>query len=53
MSFVHTIYLENGYRFSIPDDDLADIAEKVTNYVSKQLRNYTASNIYGVTLVKV
>ena len=48
MSFVHTIYLENDYRFSIPDNDLADVAKKVTNYVSKQLRNYTASDIYGV-----
>lgn len=48
MSFVHTIYLENGYRFSIPDNDIADVAKKVTNYVSKQLRNYTASSIYGV-----
>lgn len=53
MSFVHTIYLENGYRFSIPDNDLADIAEKVTNYVSKQLRNYTASNIYGVAICEL
>lgn len=40
MSFVHTIYLENGYRFNIPDNDIANIAEKVANYVSKQLRNY-------------
>lgn len=35
MSFVHTIYLENGYRFSIPDNDLAEVAKKVTNYVRK------------------
>lgn len=48
MSFVHTIYLENGYRFNIPDNDIANIAEKIANYVSKQLRNYTASSIYGV-----
>lgn len=48
MSFVHTIYLENGYRFNIPDNDIANIAEKVANYVSKHLRNYTASSIYGV-----
>ena len=48
MSFVHTIYLENGYRFSIPDNDLADVAKKVTNYVSKQLRSYTAGDIYGI-----
>ena len=48
MSFVRTIYLENGYRFSIPDNDLADVAKKVTNYVSKQLRSYTASSIYGI-----
>lgn len=50
MSFVHTIYLENGYRFSIPDNDLADVAKKVTNYVSKQSRRYTytASDIYGI-----
>ena len=48
MSFVHTIYLENGYRFSIPDNDLADVAKKVTNYVSKQFRRYTASDIYGI-----
>lgn len=27
MSFVHTIYLENGYRFSVPDNDLVDVAE--------------------------
>ena len=48
MSFVHTIYLENGYRFSIPDNDIADVAKKVTNYVSKQVGRYTASDIYGV-----
>ena len=48
MSFVHTIYLENGYRFNIPDNDLADVAKKVTNYVSKQFRHYTASDIYGI-----
>lgn len=48
MSFVHTIYLENGYRFSVPDNDLADAAEKVINYVSKQFRHYTASDIYGI-----
>lgn len=39
---------ENGYRFSIPDNDLADVAKKVTNYVRKQLWSYTASDIYGV-----
>lgn len=50
MSFVHTIYLENGYRFSVPDNDLADVAEKVINYVSKQFRHYTASDIYGIAL---
>lgn len=48
MSFVHTIYLKNGYRFSVPDNDLADAAEKVINYVSKQSRHYTASDIYGI-----
>lgn len=48
MSFVHTIYLENGYRFNVPDNDLADAAEKVINYVSKQFRHYTASDIYGI-----
>ena len=48
MSFVRTIYLENGYRFSVPDNDLADVAEKVINYVSKQLYRYTASDIYGI-----
>lgn len=48
MSFVHTIYLGNGYRFSVPDNDLADVAEKVINYVSKQFRHYTASDIYGI-----
>lgn len=48
MSFMHTIYLENGYRFNIPDNDLADVAKKVTNYVNKQLWSYTASDIYGV-----
>lgn len=35
-------------RTVIPDNDIADVAKKVTNYVSKQLRNYTASSIYGV-----
>lgn len=29
MSFVHTIYLKNGYCFSIPDNDLTTIADKV------------------------
>lgn len=48
MSFVRTIYLENGYRFSVPDNDLADVAKKVINYVSKQLYRYTASDIYGI-----
>lgn len=48
MSFVHTIYLENGYRFSVPDNDLADVAEKVINYVGKQFRRYTTSDIYGI-----
>lgn len=48
MSFVHTIYLENGYRFSVPDNDLADVAEKVINYVGKQFRHYTTSDIYGI-----
>lgn len=48
MSFVHTIYLENGYRFSVPDNDLADVAEKVMNYVGKQFRRYTTSDIYGI-----
>lgn len=48
MSFVRTIYLENGYRFSVPDNDLADVAKKVINYVSKQFRHYTASDIYGI-----
>lgn len=53
MSFVHTIYLENGYRFNISDNDIANIAEKVANYVSKQLRNYTASSIYGVAICEL
>ena len=48
MSFVYTIYLENGYRFSVPDNDLADVAKKVINYVSKQSYRYTASDIYGI-----
>lgn len=48
MSFVRTIYLENGYRFSVPDNDIADVAKKVINYVSKQLYRYTASDIYGI-----
>ena len=50
MSFVHTIYLENGYSFSIPDNDLATIADKVIRYVSKQLGhyNYTAGQLYGI-----
>lgn len=50
MSFVHTIYLENGYRFSIPDIDLTTIADKVIRYVSKQLGhyNYTACQLYSV-----
>lgn len=48
MSFVRTIYLENGYRFSVPDNDLADVAKKVINYVSKQSYRYTASDIYGI-----
>lgn len=47
MSFVHTIYLENGYRFSIPDNDITTIADKVIRYVSKQLGhyNYTAGHL--------
>lgn len=53
MSFVHTIYLENGYRFNVPDNDLADVAEKVINYVSKQFRRYTASGIYGVAICEL
>lgn len=53
MSFVHTIYLENGYRFNIPDNDLADVAKKVTNYVSKQLWSYTASDIYGIAICEL
>lgn len=53
MSFVHTIYLENGYRFSIPDNDIADVAKKVTNYVSKQFLSYTASDIYGVAICEL
>lgn len=35
----------------IPRDllhDLADVAKKITNYVSKQLWSYTASDIYGI-----
>lgn len=50
MSFVHTIYLENGYRFSIPDNDITAIADKVIRYISKQLGHYsyTASDIYGI-----
>lgn len=50
MSFVHTIYLKNGYRFKIPDNDLTTIADKVIRYVSKQLGhcNYTAGQLYGV-----
>lgn len=53
MSFVHTIYLENDYRFSIPDIDLADVAKKVTNYVSKQFRHYTASDIYDIAICEL
>lgn len=45
MSFVRTIYLENGYRFSVPDNDLADVAEKVINYVGKQFRRYTTITV--------
>lgn len=50
MSFVHTIYLKNGYRFSIPDNDFTTIADKVIRYISKQLGHYsyTASDIYGI-----
>lgn len=50
MSFVHTIYLKNGYRFSIPDNDLTTIADKIIRYISKQLGHYsyTASDIYGI-----
>lgn len=50
MSFVHTIYLDSGYCFSIPDNDLTTIADKVIRYVSKQLGhyNYTAGQLYGV-----
>lgn len=53
MSFVRTIYLENGYRFSVPDNDLADVAKKVINYVSKQLYHYTASDIYGIAICEL
>lgn len=50
MSFMHTIYLENGYRFNIPDNDLTPIADKVIRYINKQLGHcsYTASDIYGI-----
>ena len=50
MSFVHTIYLENGYRFSIPDNDLTTVADKVIRYVSKHLGhcNYAAGQLYGI-----
>lgn len=49
MSFVHAIYLENGYRFSVPDNDLTTIADKVIRYVSKiGYYNYTAGQLYGI-----
>lgn len=55
MSLVHTIYLENGYRFSIQDNDLTTIADRVIRYVSKQLGhcNYTASQLYGIAVCEL
>lgn len=50
MSFVHTIYLENGYRFSVPDNDLADVAPQSKKHKMQSQKAHLWAENYNAAI---